>query len=73
LALQSLYDGARWIHEPMRLNVVIEAPQNAIDDVIARHDLVRELVENAWLHLFQIEENGSINRRSTDKQWQRIS
>jgi len=73
LALQSLHDGARWIHEPMRLNVVIEAPQGAIDDVIAHHDLVRELVENAWLHLFQIDEEGSINRRGTDKQWQRIS
>jgi uncharacterized protein YbcC (UPF0753/DUF2309 family) len=73
LALQSLHDGARWIHEPMRLNVVIEAPQDAIDDVIARHDLVRELVENAWLHLFQIGEDGSINRRGTDRQWQRMS
>jgi uncharacterized protein YbcC (UPF0753/DUF2309 family) len=73
LALQSLHDGTRWIHEPMRLNVVIEAPQSAIDDVIARHDLVRELTENAWLHLFQIDEDGSINRRGTDKQWQRMS
>lgn len=73
LALQSLHDGARWVHEPMRLNVVIEAPQAAIDDVIARHDLVRALVENAWLHLFQIDEDGSMNRRGTDKQWQRVA
>ena len=73
LALQSLYDGARWIHEPMRLNVFIEAPQDAIDDVIVRHDLVRELIENAWIHLFQIDEDGSINCRGTDKQWQRMS
>ena len=73
LALQSLHDGTRWIHEPMRLNVLIEAPQDAIDDVIARHDMVRELVENAWLHLFQIDEGGGINRRGTDKQWKRVS
>lgn len=71
LALQSLHDGARWIHEPMRLNVIVEAPQHAIDDVIARHDRVRELVENAWIHLFQIDEDGNMNRRSTDKQWRR--
>ncbi|MCL4352235.1 MAG: DUF2309 domain-containing protein [Firmicutes bacterium] len=71
LALQSLHDGARWMHEPMRLNVIIEAPQRAIDDVIARHNRVRELVDNAWIHLFQIDEDGNINRRGIDKQWRR--
>ena len=72
LALQSLHDGTRWIHEPMRLNVFIEAPQAAIDDVIARHDMVRDLIENAWLHFFQIDEGGSIYRRGTGKRWQRV-
>ena len=69
LALQSLHDGARWMHEPMRLNVVIEAPQQAIDDVIAGHDVVRELVGNAWIHLFCIDEEGGLKRCGTDRQW----
>ncbi len=73
LALQSLHDGTRWIHEPMRLNVFIEAPQAAIDDVIARHDTVRDLIENAWLHFYQIDDDGSIYRRGTGKQWRRVS
>lgn len=69
LALQSLHDGVQWRHEPMRLNVFIEAPQAAIDDVITRHELVRALIENAWIHLFQIDEDGAIHCRGIDKQW----
>jgi hypothetical protein len=53
---------ARWVHEPVRLNVLIEAPRAALDDVIAGHDMACELVENAWLHLFQIDEDGSIHQ-----------
>ncbi len=71
LALQSLHDGARWMHEPMRLNVLIEAPQYAIDDVIARHNRVRELVDHGWIHLFQIDTDGNMHRRGTDQQWRR--
>ncbi len=69
LALQSLHNGVRWMHEPLRLNVIIEAPQHAIDDVIVRHDSVRELIENTWIHLFQIDEDGNMNRRGIDSKW----
>ena len=72
LPLQSLHDGARWMHEPLRLNVFIEAPRTAIDDVIARHGMVRDLIENAWLHLFQIDEDGSIHRRGPRRRWQQV-
>ncbi len=73
LAMQSLHDGHRWMHEPMRLNVFIEAPQAAMDEVIAGNVLVRNLVENAWLHLFQIDDNGDIYRRGLDRQWRAVS
>ena len=73
LALQSLHDGHRWMHEPMRLNVFIEAPQAAMDDVIAGNPLVRQLVENAWLHLFQIDDEGRIHRRGLDRQWRAVT
>ncbi|MBK1708458.1 YbcC family protein [Marichromatium gracile] len=69
LPLQSLHDGRRWIHEPIRLSVFIEAPQSEIDAVIARHDLVRELVEHGWLHLFRIESSGDCARRTEDGDW----
>ncbi len=73
LATQSLHDGHRWMHEPMRLNVVIEAPREAMDAVIAGNDLVRHLVENAWLHLFQIDDDGHIHRRGLDRQWHKVA
>jgi len=71
LPLQSLHDGKRWVHEPLRLSVFIEAPEAAMDDIIARHDLVRQLVENGWLHLFRIGEDGAAYRRVASANWQR--
>ncbi|MBS2019206.1 MAG: DUF2309 domain-containing protein [Deltaproteobacteria bacterium] len=55
LPMQSLHDGDRWMHEPLRLSVVIEAPRSAIEAVIAKHATVRALVENGWVGLFQLE------------------
>jgi uncharacterized protein YbcC (UPF0753/DUF2309 family) len=55
LSLQSLHDGERWMHAPLRLSVFIEAPRSAIDRVLEKHSKVRELVDNEWLHLFQID------------------
>ena len=70
LPLQSLHDGSRWVHEPLRLSVFIEAPQTAMDAVIADHELVRELVENGWLHLFRIAEDGSVQHRCGPAHWE---
>ena len=55
MSLQSLHDGEHWVHAPLRLSVFIEAPRSAIDRVLERHPKVRELVDNEWLHLFQID------------------
>jgi uncharacterized protein YbcC (UPF0753/DUF2309 family) len=55
LSLQSLHDGERWIHSPLRLAVFIEASRSAIDRVLEKHPQVRELVDNEWLHLFQLD------------------
>jgi uncharacterized protein YbcC (UPF0753/DUF2309 family) len=71
LPLQSLHDGRSWVHEPLRLSVFIEAPQAAMDDIIARHDLVRQLVENGWLHLLRIGEDEVVYRRLAGGQWER--
>jgi uncharacterized protein YbcC (UPF0753/DUF2309 family) len=63
LPMQSLHDGRRWMHEPLRLHVLIEAPEAAIEAILAKHAQVRNLVENGWLHLFQIAEQGRVLRR----------
>lgn len=55
LPLQSLHDGERWVHTPLRLSVFIEAPCAAIDGVLRKHAKVRALVDNEWIYLFQID------------------
>jgi hypothetical protein len=55
LPLQSLHDGSRWMHTPLRLSVFIEAPRDAIEAVLKKHEKVRQLVENEWLYLFQLD------------------
>jgi uncharacterized protein len=55
LSLQSLHDGERWVHAPLRLGVFIEASRPAIDRVLEKHPQVRALVDNEWLHLFQLD------------------
>jgi hypothetical protein len=68
LSKQSLHDGQRWLHEPLRLTVVIDAPRQAIESVIARHAVVRQLLDNGWLHLWRFEANSFA--RYAQGQWQ---
>jgi hypothetical protein len=63
LPWQSVHDGERFVHEPLRLNVMIEAPLEAMNRVIAKHEMVRQLVDNRWLHLFAIGEDGRVSHR----------
>ncbi len=58
LSRQSLHDGERWIHEPQRLTVLIDAPRQAIDTILDRHVAVRQLVANGWLHLWRFASPG---------------
>ncbi|MBS0393491.1 MAG: DUF2309 domain-containing protein [Proteobacteria bacterium] len=58
LSRQSVHDGERWLHEPLRLSVVIDAPRARIEAVLRRHATVRRLVEHQWLHLFRFGEDG---------------
>jgi uncharacterized protein YbcC (UPF0753/DUF2309 family) len=62
LGRQSLHDGTRWVHEPLRLTVVIDAPAAAIERVIAAHASVRQLVDNGWLHLWRATDDGGFAR-----------
>ncbi|MFO1274364.1 MAG: putative inorganic carbon transporter subunit DabA, partial [Rubrivivax sp.] len=71
LARQSLHDGRRWVHEPLRLTVVIDAPAERIEGVIRRHEVVRQLVDHAWLHLWRFGESG-LERYARDR-WEPLA
>ncbi|WP_417715223.1 YbcC family protein [Rhodocista pekingensis] len=58
LPWQSVHDGERLTHEPLRLSVLIEAPREAIADILDRHHDVRALFDNRWLHLFALDDEG---------------
>jgi uncharacterized protein YbcC (UPF0753/DUF2309 family) len=63
LPLQSLHDGKQWMHDPLRLSVYIDAPAEAIADIVNRHEVVRQLLDNDWLYLFRIDDElGQIQR-----------
>lgn len=53
LPLQSISDGTNWMHTPIRLAVYIVAPKQAIEQIAAKHDIVRQLIDNDWLYLFR--------------------
>jgi hypothetical protein len=63
LPWQSVHDGEKLIHQPLRLNVVIEAPIEAINAVITKHEDVRALVDNGWLNLFALNQSGRFGLR----------
>ncbi|MFO1055635.1 MAG: putative inorganic carbon transporter subunit DabA [Dongiaceae bacterium] len=69
LPWQSLHDGRRLMHEPLRLSAVLEAPAAAIDRILARQPQVRALLDNGWVHLFRIAEDGGLERRRRGGGW----
>jgi uncharacterized protein YbcC (UPF0753/DUF2309 family) len=74
LPMQSIHDGERYIHDPLKLSVVIEAPVDAMTRIIAKHQSVRDLLDNGWLSLFAMNDMGSISQRyKGDLAWAPIS
>jgi uncharacterized protein len=63
LPWQSVHDGERLQHEPLRLNVVIEAPRDAMNAVLEANPSVRDLCDNGWLHLLAMDDSGSVSHR----------
>ena len=59
LPFQSVHDGDRWRHEPLRLSVILETDPAKVDVILGRQPQVLELVRNGWIHLFTIAPDGS--------------
>ena len=55
LPWQSIHDGTDFQHHPLRLLAVIAAPREAIEAIIAKHEVVADLLTNGWLQLIAIE------------------
>lgn len=63
LPWQSLHDGERLVHEPMRLTAFFEAPVQAMNAVIEKHDGLRALLDHGWMNLYALDEQGIVWKR----------
>ncbi|NDW20508.1 YbcC family protein [Alteromonas hispanica] len=62
LSKQSLHNGTRWVHQPQRLSVYIVAPNHKILEIVNKHTMLQELINNDWLYLFSWEKQAVIER-----------
>jgi hypothetical protein len=60
LPWQSVHDGERLVHDPLRLSVIAAAPVEAIEGVLARHPGVAALFDNGWLSLAAWRDDGAL-------------
>ena len=51
LPWQSVHDGRKLQHEPLRLLVVIDAPRSSVQQIVEKHASVWNLVTNGWVSL----------------------
>jgi len=73
LPWQAVHDGEGLAHEPLRLSVLVEAPEAAIIDILRRHDGVRALFDNGWLHLLVLEEGRVSSRYRPGLAWEAVT
>ena len=72
LPCQAVHDGSSLVHEPLRLTVMIEAPQEAIGAVLAKHPNVAALFDNGWLHLFALDHGAVAARYRPGGMWEQV-
>jgi uncharacterized protein YbcC (UPF0753/DUF2309 family) len=51
LARQTVMEGDRPFHEPMRLITIVAAPRARLEALIARHYLLQNYYHREWVHL----------------------
>lgn len=74
LPLQAVHDGENYQHEPNRLQVIIHAPLEAINEVLEKHPSVKNLCDNEWIFLMAMDEEGNIsNRYKGNLKWESLT
>ena len=70
LPIQTIHDGEASAHDPLRLSVMVEAPVDAMTEILRKHDGVRQLFDNGWLHLFALKEGRIAARYLPGLRWE---
>jgi len=73
LPLQSVLDGENWIHQPLRLTVVVAAPKDVLQRLVKKNEVLRQLFGNGWAYLCHWDENAQKLERYDSGVWRAIS
>ena len=71
LPLQSVFDGKKFVHKPIRLQIIVEAPQEEIDKILSKHSSIGDIVKNEWVYLIQWDEKGEFHLKE-NQTWKQL-
>ena len=57
LSRQSVHDGVHLQHQPLRLQVLVQAPTSRIDTIIEKHSFLKDLIKNEWILLYAADDS----------------
>jgi len=60
LAWQSVHNGEQLMHRPVRLQVVIEASEDAINKALNQAEDFNQLYKNRWINVLRLDERGEL-------------
>ena len=69
LPRQSTAIGDRRVHEPLRLLVVVDAPRDRVEAIVARNEVLRTLLDGSWVHLVARGASGAWRWRTPGGGW----
>jgi uncharacterized protein len=70
LPWQTIHDGTKSAHDPLRLTVAVEAPIKAMTDILRKHPDLTKLFDNGWLHLLALDKGRIVARYRPGLVWQ---
>jgi len=62
LSKQSLHNGKQWMHTPQRLSVYIAATPSSIGEIVSRHEMLQQLIDNEWINVWSWQPDTGIAR-----------
>ncbi|NER11588.1 hypothetical protein SAMN06265375_10346 [Muriicola jejuensis] len=59
-------------HQPLRLSVLIQAPESRVEEILNRNDHLKTLLENEWIYLLVMDptQSNQVRRYGAKMQWQ---
>ncbi|WP_269540595.1 YbcC family protein [Cerasicoccus fimbriatus] len=70
LPLQSVHDGKKLVHEPVRLHAIVAADTATLDAILERQPMLKQLLDNQWLHLYALGTEGErFIQRQSNGEW----